>query len=102
MHSTVERNKSVNFFFHATLLTLGLLFSFGNGQEIRLQVTNIVIFVMQIYSEGNVRKKCTFVVALFLQANSSQEETKAALHSPRVGVKGQNISSFRQSFKEFS
>ena len=64
-----------------------------------MQVTNIVIFVMQTYSEGQTVYTC---FALFLQANSLEEETKAAFHSPRVGVKGQNISSFRQSFKEFS
>ena len=62
-------------------------------------MTNIVIFVTQIYSEGQTMYTC---FALFLQANSLEEETKAALHSPRVGVKGQNISTFRQSFKEFS
>ena len=61
-------------------------------------MTNIVMFVMQIYSEQTMY----ICPALFLQANSLEEETKAALPSPRVGVKGQNISTFRQSFKEFS
>ena len=48
-------------------------------------VTNIVIFVMQISVKAMSKIACTFVLPFLLQANSLQEETKAALQFRKSG-----------------